>query len=437
MDRCLGPCSSDTDIEEYGRLVGELVSFLKGDARRVIAEIKKRMEEASLGLRFEEAAALRDRIRAMETVLEKQDVVGNQDDDLDVIDYAGSEGTMVLTCLFIRSGMLVGRSDMVLRDDPEPSQVLEAFLMSHYRRSITAPPKILLPVGIDFNNAHQELLTESAGRSVRVMKPVRGRGARLLSLAGENAAQALKEALGRDREAEIVSEELKKTLRLPKPARRIECLDISHTSGRETYGSTVVWERGRLIKDQYRLYNIRAESGGDDYAALAEVIGRRLVGSGSGQMPLPDLLLIDGGKGQLSRAVEVMQSLGIEGPALASISKAGSAKRRGGPAVGDEIYVPGRSNPLKVPRQSQAMHLLQMVRDEAHRFALSSHRRRRGKEDLLSRLDRIEGIGPVRRKVLLSRFRSIDEIKAAPVDEIADLKGFNSKVARKIKESLE
>lgn len=437
MGRCLGPCSDDADREEYSRIVEELVSFLKGGGRRVIGEIKKRMDEASRCLRFEEAATLRDRIRAMESVLEKQDVVGNQEDDLDVIGYAGSEGTLALTCLFVRSGTLIGRSDTILRDDPEPSQAMEAFLTSHYTKGITTPPRILLPVGIDFGDVHQDLLTENAGRNVRVMKPVRGRGARLLSMAGENAAQALKETLGRDREADSVSEEVGKFLRLSKPVRRIECLDISHMSGRETYGSTVVWERGRLIKDQYRIYNIRAQSEGDDYTALAEVIGRRLTGSGSERIPMPDLFLIDGGKGQLSRALEVTQSIGIEGPALASISKAGATKRKGGPAGTDEIYIPGRTNPLKIPGQSQAMHLLQMIRDEAHRFALSSHRRRRGKEDLLSRLDGIEGIGPARRRVLLNRFRSIDEIKAAPVDEIAGLRGFNSKVARKVKESLE
>jgi len=225
--------------------------------------------------------------------------------------------------------------------------------------------------------------------------------------------------------------------RLEAPVSRIECVDISHTSGKETYGSTVVWERGRLIKDHYRLYAIKDQKNSDDYAAIAEVIERRFEGSASKEMPIPELLLIDGGKGQMSRVLEVARNRKIDLPAIAAISKARSAKKKGGPSVTDEIFIPGRSNPLNIRKHSGAFHLLQMIRDEAHRFALSSHRRKRGKEDLLSRLDGVAGVGPSRRKALLDRFRSVAEIKAARVDEIASLKGFNMSVAKKIKEALE
>jgi excinuclease ABC subunit C len=436
MDRCLGPCSDDAVKDEYSLYVKELVSFLKGGGQRVIRDLTRRMEEASGDLRFEEAALIRDRIRAMKTVLEKQDVVASEGDDLDVIGYDAGEGFFALTCLFVRSGMLVGKTDKVLRGKPEPSEAVEAFLTSHYKREITAPPRIFIPVGIDFDEAYGELLTEGAGRKVSISSPARGRGARLLALAKENARQALGETVGSDRDSESLSEELGKILQLPFPVRRIECVDISHTSGRETRGSTVAWERGRLIKDHYRIYSVKGQNAGDDYGALQEVITRRFTGTGSTQMPGPDLLLIDGGKGQLSRAHEIIRTLPDEHPALASISKAESAKKEGGPSAADEIYIPGRANPLKIPRHSQAFHILQMLRDEAHRFALSSHRRRRGKDDLLSRLDGIKGIGPVRRKLLLGSFRSVDEIMAAPVDEIAALKGFNRTIARRIKEDL-
>jgi excinuclease ABC subunit C len=197
-----------------------------------------------------------------------------------------------------------------------------------------------------------------------------------------------------------------------------------------------VWERGRLKRDQYRSYRIEGQNAGDDYMALQEVIKRRFTGTVAQQMPAPDLLLIDGGKGQLSRATEIVRTLGEGSPEVASISKAGSTRKKVGPTATDEIYIPERANPLKIPGHSRTLHLLQMMRDEAHRFALSSHRRSRGKDDLLSRLDGIKGIGPVRRKLLLNSFRSLDEIRAAPVEDIAALKGFNRSVARKIKEDL-
>ncbi|UCG37763.1 MAG: excinuclease ABC subunit UvrC [bacterium] len=437
MGRCLGPCGGEVDRAEYGRVVVELTSFLKGRGPSVTGELRKRMERASAEMRFEEAASLRDRMRAIETVLERQDVVGNPDDDLDILGCAASGGTMVLTCLFVRSGMLVGRSDLVLEGDPEPSHALEAFLTAHYIRDVFVPPRILLPVGIDFGKAHEEILSQNAGRKVRVLHPSRGRGARLVSLAVHNARQALDEVLERNRSAEELSVQVQKLLRLPSPVRRVECVDISHTSGKQTYGSTVVWDRGRLLKEHFRVYAIRSTGvESDDYAALAEVITRRFKGSSGSTMPTPDLLLVDGGKGQLSRAAEALRREGLAKVPLAAISKAGASKARAGGGVTDEIFRPGRSNPLKIPAHSPSLHLLQMLRDEAHRFALASHRRSRGREDLLSRLDGIHGVGPARRKALLTRFRSIEEIRAAPVEEIAALSGFNTTVAKRIKESL-
>ena len=436
MGRCPGPCSGDADRDAYAEVVEELVAFLKGGGRRVIRELGGRMQAASREMRFEEAASLRDRIRAMEAVLEKQDAVGSRTDNLDVLGYASSEGILVLTCLFIRSGLLVGRSDRVIREDPEPYQAMEAFLRTHYREGVVTPEKVLVPMNIDFGKAHEEILSEESGRIVRVSRPARGRGVRLVSLAMENAAQALRETLGTDREAESVSRDLGKMLGLDGPVRRVECVDISHTSGRETYGSTVVWEKGRLIKDQYRLYGIRDQKEGDDFAAIAEVVERRFGGSSAGEMPSPDLLLIDGGKGQLSRVAGIAGKSGTVFPALASISKARSARKKGGKPFKDEIYIPGRTNPINAAKYSGAFHLLQRIRDEAHRFALSSHRRRRGKEDLSSRLDAIPGVGPSRRTALLERFRTIPQIKEAPLDEIASLKGLNMSVAKKIKEAL-
>jgi len=436
IGRCPGPCSGEVSPESYRKTVNELVAFLRGGGRKVLRELTGRMESASRELRFEEAGVLRDRIRAMKAVLEKQDVVGNREDDLDVIGFSMSEGTGILVCLFVRSGMLVGRSDMILRDDPDTYQALDAFLLTHYKEGVNVPPRILVPMGIDFERAHEEVLSGLSGRSVRIQKPVRGRGLRLLNLARENADQALRETMGRDREAWAVSGELGKILGLEIPVHRIECVDISHTSGRETYGSLVVWERGRLRKEEYRLFCIREGREGDDYAALAEVVERRFAGSTAGQMPLPDLLLVDGGKGQLGRVVEMARRRQIPLPAMAGIAKGRGTRKKEGGGNFDEVYLPGRSNPVAMARHSGPFHLLQMIRDEAHRFALSSHRNRRGQEDLMSSLDGIPGIGPLRRKALLERFRSLQEIRAAGLEEIASVKGFNRAVAKKVKEVL-
>jgi len=412
------------------QVVDELVDFLKGKGRKVIGKLRKRMSAASGELLYEEAALLRDRIKAIETVLEKQDVVGDPGQDMDVLGYAGAGSAGVLTCLFIRSGMLVGRSDTIVTGVWEPSQAFETFLSKRYRESAPPPPLILCLEGIEFGAVHEEILSEMAGRKTSIRKPSRGRGLRLVKLAAENARQALKEELDREEEARTVIADLQKALRSKIPPERIECVDISHTAGREAYGATVVWEKGRLIKDQYRVYIVSdSGTGGDDYAALSEVIERRFTGSSGGTMPLPDLLLIDGGKGQLYRVEKAMENIGLTRVGIAAISKARSARNRRGTPVPDEIFILGRLNPLKIEGHSPVLHLLQMIRDEAHRFALASHRKKRGKDDLLSRLDGIAGVGPVRRRALLNHFRSVEEIRSAPVDEIAALKGFDRLVA--------
>jgi excinuclease ABC subunit C len=438
MGRCPGPCGDEVTPEAYGQVVEDLVDFLRGNGRRVIGKLKRKMTAASKEMDYEEAAVLRDRIAAIEIVLEKQDMVGDPGEDMDILGYAGAEDAGVLTCLFIRSGMLVGRLDTVVNRAFEPSQALETFLSRHYTKTVPPPPVILCLEGIDFGSAHEELLSEIAGRRIRIRRPARGRGSRLVNLAAVNARQALTEMLGRQKDAQKLMGSLQKVFKTHAPPGRIECVDISHTSGREAYGATVVWEKGRLVKEHYRLYSVtESGTGGDDYAALCEVIKRRFAGSSGTRLPLPDLFLVDGGKGQLSRAVKALEELEINGFQVAAISKARAAKRMGAAASTDEIFIPGRVNPLKIESHAGAMHLLQMLRDEAHRFALTSHRRKRNKDDLLSRLDGIPGVGPVRRRSLLNHFRSIEEIRVAPVDEIASLKGFNRPVAVRIKESLQ
>jgi excinuclease ABC subunit C len=438
MGRCLGPCGRNVDPERYGKIVQELVDFLKGNGSKVVRELEARMAIASRELLFEEAASLRDRVNAIKTVLEKQDVVGKFDEEMDVLGFASSGATGIVTCLFIRSGTLVGRSDTVVSGAIDQDQAMDAFIGRRYQEGTLIPPRILVPGRVEFGAVHEEQLSEIAGRVVRIHAPSRGRGVRLVKLAEQNAQEALRERIQLDRDADEVRKELGRALKLDTAPRRIECVDISHTAGKGTYGSIVSWEGGSLVKERYRLYKVDGDiTPGDDYAALEQVLERRFTGTASRSLPEPELLLVDGGRGQLSRAIKVMEEHGISHVPVASISKGkAEARKKQGTAL-DEIHIPGRKNPVKLPVQSGALRLLQLMRDEAHRFALSTHRKSRVKNDLLSSLDGIEGVGPARRSALLNRFRSVDEIRAAPVEEIATVSGMNRSVARKIKESLE
>jgi len=438
MGRCLGPCSGRVDPERYGQIVQELVDFLKGKGSKVVKELESRMAVAASEHLFEEAASLRDRIHAIRTVLEKQDVVGKYDEEMDVLGFASSGETGVVTCLFIRSGTLVGRSDTVVTGAVDQDQALDAFIARRYREGILVPPRILLPGTIEFGSVHEEYLSEIAGKKIRIHAPSRGRGVRLVQLAEQNAREALKEKIQLSKDADAVSTEIGRALKLPVSPLKIECVDISHTAGKGTYGSVVSWERGSLVKERYRLYKVVENvAPGDDYAALAQVLERRFTGTTAHSLPDPQLLLIDGGRGQLARAKKVLEERGIVHIPLASISKGKAAARKNQGSARDEVHIPERMNPVKLPVHSDALRLLQLMRDEAHRFAISTHRKSRGKTDLLSSLDGIEGVGPARRSALLNRFRSIDEIRAAPVEDIASVKGMNRAVANKVKESLQ
>lgn len=430
MGNCLGPCGGEVPVGEYRAMVDEIVAFLKGDGRRVASRLKKQMEDLSGRREYEEAARIRDRIRAMESVMERQDVVGNRGEDLDVLGFAAADDLSVLTCLFIRSGLLMGRKDLVLEGGVGPDEAVDAFMARHYMKTVSYPGAVLCPVDLDFAQSHQEIISEAAGRLVTVQHPKRGRKVRLMELAGENAAQALSEAGNRAREAMVLTAELKSALKMSNTPTRIECVDVSHTAGKRTYGSLAVWEKGRPRKEDYRLFKISsAVAEGDDYAAMRELVTRRYKGSLADELPTPDLLLVDGGKGHLRAVVGALGDAGADIPAVAAIAK--------GKGTGDSIYLPDRANPVAMKRTSRAFLLLQAVRDEAHRFAVSSHRKGRSRNDLMSVLDTIDGIGPVRRRTLLGSFRSVDEIRSAGVEELAALKGFNRRLAHRVKESLQ
>ncbi len=444
MGRCLGPCldASPEAAERYRKVVEELTAFLRGRGKELLKRLRQEMEELSARTRFEEAAVLRDRIHALELVIEGQRVVGDPGDDLDAVGVWSEGEVTEVSCLFVRSGLVVGKRDLLLSGEVGPaaspgSEAVERFLEEQYREGTAIPPRILLPLGMEFSRSWAELLSERAGRKVEVEQPTRGKGYRLLSLAVANAKEALKSAEAGRESATALAAEAAGALHLPVPPLRIEAFDVSHTSGREPYASCVCWREGALAKGDYRLFSLRETDPGDDFAGLAEAITRRLTGSLAGELLPPDLLLIDGGKGQLSRVTALLASLGKGELPAVSISKARTEKRRRpGQGVGEEVWLPGRANPLRFPRTSPVLRLLQLLRDEAHRFALGGHRRRRGKGDLTSALDGIPGVGPARRKALLTRFRSLAEIAAARDEDIAATPGLNLPLARGIKAAL-
>jgi len=437
MGRCTGPCGNEIESAEYRKMVDGLIDFLKGKGRKVARTLDAEMKRLSTQQKYEEAAVLRDRIQAIYSVLEGQNAVGEPSDDLDVLGYEASNGITVMVCLFIRSGLIVGRREMIMSGQYGAEESFEAFISSHYRKDVHIPPKILFPIGLEFAVEHEQVLSQVAGRKVRIQKPFRGKGVGLVQLANENARQALKSNEAKRSEAADVISDISRFLNLPEPPGRIECVDISHTSGQLAYGSLVAWEDGDLIKRDYRLYSIKGSlTPGDDYAALEEVLTRRFAGSTATQLRMPSLLLVDGGKGQLSRVGRIVKGLALGDLSLAAISKGKATGKRDGTRPVDEIYIPGRSNPVRVQQNSSGLHLLQMLRDEAHRFAVTGHRRKRNKVDLLSTLDSVDGVGPKRRRALMTHFRSIEEIRAATIDDLASLKGFNRKLAARIKEVL-
>jgi excinuclease ABC subunit C len=447
MGRCLGPCVGDENEAAYRRAVEEVAVFLKGKGRELLRDLTESMKAASAALDFEGAALLRDRIAALSTVVEGQRMVGDPGEDADVIGACAAGDTTMVSCLFIRSGLVVGKRDATFtspgpasggaEDGTGTAEAIDAFLSRHYHEKDDIPPRLLLPRGVSFLQPWRETLSGRAGRRVEVVQPMRGKGRRLLALAEANAREGLRQALARRESAAGAAAEAARVLHLPEPPLRIACVDVSHTAGRQPYASVVAWREGRLDKGEYRLFALRETDPGDDFAGLAEAIRRRLTGSVSQTLDPPDLLVVDGGKGQLGRVVRLLGEIGGEEVRAVSLSK-GRSERRASPGTGDadEIWLAGRANPLRLPRHSPVLRLLQLLRDEAHRFALTAHRRRRGKSGLASALDGIPGVGTARRKALLTHFGSVAAIAAASIEEIDVLPGIDRGLAGRIHQAL-
>lgn len=425
IGRCLAPCQGLVTPEAYRQVVRQVEAFLSGRHRELVRELEASMRDASEALDFERAAALRDQIQAIHRLMEQQKVDADSDADQDVIGLAVDETSVSVQVFQIREGRLTGRREHELdREGSEVSEVLSAFLGLFYSEAETVPAEILLREEPPEADLLSEWLTSRRGGKVRLRVPLRGDKEKLLRMAETNAQQALeRNRLSRwaaiERGPQAALAELGRALGCP-PPRRIEGFDISHAQGSDTVASMVVFIDGRPAKDQYRRFKIRTVEGIDDFASMREVVTRRyrrLTEPGVEGWDAPDAILIDGGKGQLSAAVAALDALGLDLPIF------GLAEQF------EEIYLPGRKEGIQLGDRSPARHLIQRLRDEAHRFALSFHRNLRGKRMTRSILDDVPGIGEKRKTQLLKRLGSVEAMRAMSADELAQKGGIPLKVA--------
>jgi excinuclease ABC subunit C len=445
---CTAPCIGAIDQANYRRMIDDLCNFLNGRTDPVVTRLQTEMEKASEEMRFEQAAVIRDQLRAIENVVARQRVISSEYVDSDVLAMARSDGEACVQVFFIRGGKLIGREYFLLEGTEETPDagVLAEFIKQFYDQALTVPEHVLLPHEVEEAQIITQWLNQKKGdKKVEILVPREGAQHELIEMAAQNASETLA-ALQAQWQADTHRQEhalaeLQEALGLAEPPNRIECYDISNTQGTNAVGSMVVFERGVPKKSFYRHFNIRSVVGPDDFASMEEVLTRRFnrwhaaqeLSDKPGKRPdasfsvLPDLVLIDGGKGQLGRAVAVLEHFELAG----KVPVAGLAKQN------EELFVPGKSAPIILPRQSQGLYLIQRVRDEAHRFAITSHRKLRTKEGLASRLDAIPGIGPARRKLLIKHFGSIQDIQDATLEELTAVQGITPKLAQAIQEHLE
>jgi excinuclease ABC subunit C len=444
---CTAPCIGRISQEDYREMIKELGAFLNGRTDNIIKRLEEDMRQASADLKYERAAQLRDTLDAVQRIVEEQRIISTKFTDSDVIALADLENDACIQVFFIRGGKLTGREYFLVEniDKTADQDLLAEVIKQFYDQAPNIPPEILLPREIEEAKIiNQWLKSQRGGKKVELVVPKRGEKKKLVAMAAENAASmltALKTQENSERErAEGALSDLQSQLNLSAPPLRIECYDISNTQGTALVGSMVVFLDGRPEKAHYRQFNIRTVQGPDDYASMDEVLRRRfkrLVLSiteerkpGGKVDPsfsaLPDLILVDGGKGQLNRAVEVLAEFDL----LDTIPIAGLAKKY------EEVFLPEDDYPVRFDKNSPGLHLLQRSRDEAHRFAITAHRKRRSKKGLESSLEKIPGIGPTRRQELLKKFHTIQNIRDASLEELSQTPKITLKIAQSIKKHL-
>jgi len=441
LNRCVGPCIGATHKQGYREAIDQVIEFLEGRNEAILRTLRARMRQASAGLQFERAGVLRDQMRAVEQVSERQKVFSQRAEDIDVIALASSGDDSCAEALFVRRGRLIDNEHYAIlgTKDESPSRVLTSFVKQYYGAAAFVPKRLLLQYPLEEPDLIARWLAEKRGGRVELVVPRRGEKRKFVRMAEENARQALHQMrvqwLADVGKTQAAAEELGEALELATYPKRIECYDISNIQGTSATGSMVVFEDGRPKPSLYRRFRIKSVAGANDYAMLQEVLRRRFrrAASGDGRPSeaqasewahFPDLLIVDGGKGQLSAALETLSDLAVFVPLMAL------AKER------EEVFLPGRAAPLVLTPNSQALYLLQRIRDEAHRFALAYHQRLRSRASMESGLDAVPGIGPKRRKALLRRFGSLRALREAEADDIAAVPGMTRTLALRLKDYL-
>jgi excinuclease ABC subunit C len=434
---CTAPCIGAVNQAQYRQTISDLMDFLNGHSEEIVSRLHKEMEKASEEMRFEKAAAVRDQLKAIQSIIERQKIIFATDYlDSDVLAMARSNGEACVQIFFIRGGKLIGREYFILEgtEDTADSEVMEQFVMQFYTEAATIPQQVMLPQEIEEAKIiSQWLRSKRGGEKVEFFVPKEGQPHELVQMATENATETL-QALRAQWQADTHKQEqalaeLQQALNLPEPPNRIECYDVSNIQGTAIVGAMVVFTQGVPDKKLYRKFNIESVVGApDDFASMEEMLTRRFrrwktsqdasTSLSGNQVPgskpdasfsfLPDLIIIDGGKGQLGRAVEVLKKYDL----LDKVPVIGLAKQQ------EEIFLPHKSESLMLPRHSQGLYLIQRIRDEAHRYGITAHRKKRQKLGMASQLDAIPGIGPARRKSLLIHFGSVDKIREASIEEL-------------------
>ncbi len=427
IKRCTGPCVGLVTPQAYAEDVQHAVMFLEGKTTAVVDDLVQRMERASQALEFEQAALYRDQIQTLRRIQERQYVSGERG-DLDILALAQQGGSACIQVFFIRSGRNLGNKAFYPSVPPGESEeaVLSAFVSQYYLEK-PVPSEIILSRRLEDAELIEAVLSRQAGRKVRLSSGVRGERARWLKMAEGNAEIALQARLSARMDMEDRVQALQNVLKLPEAPERMECFDISHTRGESTVASCVVFNEQGPLKSDYRRFNIEGITGGDDYAAMSQALERRYRRIVQGEVPLPDLLFIDGGKGQLSAVHAILQDLGVSGLTLVGVAK--GADRKAGM---EQLFLLGRGAPIILPPDSPALHLIQQIRDEAHRFAITAHRQRRSKKRNRSVLEDIPGIGPKRRQRLLKQFGGLQELSRAGVEDLASVEGVSKTLAEQI-----
>ena len=428
IKRCMAPCTGHQSPEDYRNIVEQVRQFLEGRDRELLDELRAQMEAASEREEFEEAARLRDRLFKIERTLEKQRITQTTSTDQDVIGLARQGTAVDLQLLFVRGGLLIGRKDFFWPHSADigDEDLVRSAIEQFYNKDGQPPKELLVPTELAEAGLIEQWLSEKRGASVKVLAPERGTKHQLVLLAEENAAAAVADHLRDEALDRQAVEDLKRLLHLARAPRRIEGFDISNTMGNQSVASMVVWEDGQMKKADYRRFRIQTVTGANDFASMQEVVARRY--GESENLARPDLVLIDGGLGQLAAAMAGLKQAGHGDQAIFGLAKARGEKE-------ERIFLPGRKNPIILRPNAPATHLVQRIRDEAHRFALTYHRKLRGKALVASALDQISGIGEITRTTLLTRFGSLRALAAADDTALAEA-GLDAKTITALRTTL-